>query len=86
MIRLDPEEEAILVAKRSMLRFLCNWVWPLMILASFMWDITHLESNTEWWHWALEPVWYVWGIWWWRRDVRELREVRQKLREAHGEA
>lgn len=82
-MRLDPDKEMELVVRRAGLRFCCNWLWPFIVLAAFLWDITHLEGNTEWWHWMIDIVWYFGAAVWWKRDVRKLREVRDQLREAH---
>lgn len=84
-MRIEPEEEAMLVAERAILRMLCNWVWPIMFLGSSIWDIISFEERFDtWWRWAVSVTFYALMFHWWKKDVAKLRAVRQKIAEAHS--
>lgn len=76
-MRLNAEEKEALGGTRSILRFQCNWVWPLLFLFKVIADVAGPEEVI-----FLDALWYVACVFLWKRDVRRLRVVRDVLREA----
>lgn len=81
-MRIEPEDEMLLMAERAMLRFICNWFWPLLMLGNIMWDAMHFEEWTTF-NFVWAAIWYPAAIHFWKKDFAKLRSVRAKIEEAH---
>lgn len=79
-MRLEPEDELMLKAELTMLRFLCNWMWPAMFLFTATFDLFRIFVWEEYdlFHFVWGVIWYSIGVRWWKNDVRRLREKREK--------
>jgi hypothetical protein len=82
LMRLEPEDEMLLMAERAILRFCCNWLWPLNLLGNVLWTLMHADEQ-EWWGWVWMVVWLFACFYFWKKDVAKLRAVRAKIEEAH---
>ena len=56
-------------------RLLCYWLWPLVVLASVIWDVVCFTGGiyTAWWDWLCGAAWYALALFWWHEDARGLR-------------
>lgn len=85
-MRLDPDEEFDLKVRLRLMRLSCNWMWPLIVVASALLDVVSIigGEQREWHQWLVSIVFYSAGVWLWADDVRRLRELRMKWAEAQS--
>jgi hypothetical protein len=86
-MRLEPQDEIELKTELAVLRFACNWTWPIMLLAMSIWDAMSiyggaLERDDLWWRLPIAVAWYTLAIHFWRADVKRLRAARERWNEA----